>query len=162
MHHDSEDGSLFAVDPARRRRPITGARAALSGYQKGHCFYCFSSLSLLSPSPPDVDHFFPHSLKAAGFGAAVDGVWNLVLSCPRCNRGAAGKSTRVPTLRLLERLNTRNEFLITSHHPLRETLIAQTGAIETERRRYLNRFHQQALAVLIHQWEPEQAQAPLF
>jgi hypothetical protein len=28
---------------------------------------------------------------------------------------------------LLERLSRRNEFLIESHHPLRETLILQTG-----------------------------------
>jgi glutamate/tyrosine decarboxylase-like PLP-dependent enzyme len=25
----------------------------------------------------DVDHFFPHVLKQAGFGPAVDGIWNL-------------------------------------------------------------------------------------
>jgi hypothetical protein len=33
----------------------------------------------------------------------------------------------VPARKYLERLDTRNEFFITSHHPLRETLMAQTG-----------------------------------
>jgi len=60
-------------------------------------------------------------------GNAIDGVWNLVLSCRRCNRGAGGKSNRVPTLRLLERLSTRNEFLISSHHPLREKIDFSRG-----------------------------------
>lgn len=139
--HDPESATFFAVDANRRRRPITGARAALSGYQKGHCFYCFEQFSLLAAEPPDVDHFFPHSLKSAGAGESIDGVCNLVLACRRCNRGVSGKSNRVPSLRLLERLSTRNEFLIASQHPLRETLIAQTGASETERRRFLNAHH---------------------
>lgn len=124
------------IDPLRERRPITGARTALSGYQKGHCFYCFDGFPLLGSPPPDIDHFFPHSLKSVGF-KGVDSVWNLVLACRRCNRGSNGKFNRVPSLRLLKRLNTRNEFLIESHHPLRETLIAQTGANATERRDFL-------------------------
>jgi hypothetical protein len=150
------------VDSNRRRAPITGARAALSGYQKGHCFYCFNPFSLLDPSPPDVDHFFPHSLKTVGLGKTIDGVWNLVLACRRCNRGVAGKSDRVPSLKLLERLSKRNNFLIESHHPLRETLILQTGASETQRHDFLNSFHTEAVAVLIHQWEPAEAATPAF
>ena len=162
VDHDPEAEMLFTFDGSRRRRPITGARGALSGYQKGHCFYCFSSFSLLGSQPPDVDHFFPHSLKSAGLGSALDGVWNLVLACPRCNRGVGGKSNRVPTLKLLERLSTRNEFLIASHHPLRETLIAQTGVSEVARRQFLNGFHREAAARLIHEWEPGEVLEPLF
>ena len=97
VNHDQETQALFVIDPLRRRRPITGARSALSGYQKGHCFYCFDGFSLLGPTPPDIDHFFPHSLKSLGF-KGIDCVWNLVLSCPRCNRGSKGKSNRVPSL----------------------------------------------------------------
>jgi len=81
------------------KESINGAREALSGYQKGHCFYCFSSFSLLGPAPPDVDHFFPHVLKTAGFTPPLDGVWNLVLVCPRCNRGPGGSSPVCPRLR---------------------------------------------------------------
>ena len=131
VKHDSVTEALFVIDSAKRRRSITGARTALSGYQKGHCFYCFSGFSLLGSAPPDIDHFFPHSLKAIDSGGHIDGIWNLVLACARCNRGSSGKFDRVPSLRLLERLNTRNEFLIASHHPLRETLMQQTGATAT-------------------------------
>jgi hypothetical protein len=159
VRHDPADEMLFAVDASRRRRPITGARTALSGYQKGHCF---DSFDLSGEAIPDVDHFFPHSLKNAHPNWAVDGVWNLVLACRGCNRGVGGKSNRVPSLRLLERLNTRNEFLIASHHPLRDTLIAQTGPTKDDRRSFLNTSHRDALAALLHEWEPPPALTALF
>ena len=162
VNHDLDTDMLFTIDVSRRRKSITGAREALSGYQKGHCFYCFCSFSLLGPEPPDVDHFFPHSLKVTNIGGNIDGLWNLVLACPGCNRGVDGKSNRVPVLTLLERLSKRNEFLISSQHPLRETLIRQTGANESERRHFLNEFHREALAVLIHEWETDEVMEPLF
>jgi len=162
ISHDPEAEMLIAMDASLRRRSITGAREALNGYQKGHCFYCFAPLSISGAEPPDVDHFFPHVLKTAGFGGAVDGVWNLVLACRNCNRGVSGKSAQIPTTRLLERLSTRNEYLIGSHHPLRETLIAQTGASAGERRGFLSGFHGKALRALIHQWEPAEVGEPLF
>jgi hypothetical protein len=162
VSHDPATEQLFVVDANRRRKPITGARDALSGYQKGHCFYCFDSLSLAGTEPPDVDHFFPHSLKNVGLGDRVDGVWNLVLACRRCNRGSNGKSNRVPTIRLLERLEARNEFLIASHHPLSDTLVAQTGSSEAERRSFLNAFHTDARQALIHEWEAREVAKPLF
>lgn len=62
---------------------------------------------------------------------------NLVLSCPECNRGHQGKFDRLPSVSLLERLHRRNEYLITSLHLLRETLIAQTGFTEPARRGFL-------------------------
>ena len=86
VNHDPDTEALFVIDSMRRRKPVTGARTALSGYQKGHCFYCGEQFLLLGPTVPDVDHFFPHSLKALGLGGQVDGVWNLVLACLRCNR----------------------------------------------------------------------------
>jgi hypothetical protein len=100
-----------------------------NGYQKGKCFYCFSDISIEGNDDTlaDVDHFLLRVLLQLGVQLPVDGVWNLVLACRRCNRGIDGKSSRIPAKRLLERLDTRNEFLIASHHPLKETLIVQTG-----------------------------------
>jgi hypothetical protein len=159
--HDLKEESRFVVDANKRRRSITGSRDALNGYQKGHCFYCFDSISLRGTNPPDVDHFFPHCLKSVGMKGG-DGVWNLVLACRRCNRGVQGKSNLVPSIKLLARLSARNEFLIKSHHPLRETLITQTGRSEAERRSFLSNFHRSAHAVLIHEWEPKTVREPLF
>ena len=84
------------------------------------------------------------------------------MACRRCNRGIDGKSARVPSLRLLKRLHSRNEFLIDSHHPLRETLIAQTGLTEAERKDFINTFHGRAVAALIHEWEPAESGAPVL
>ena len=124
----------------RRRTNITGARAALNGYQKGHCFYCYTPIDIASGSTLTchVDHLFPWAAGPVIGGAPVDGVWNLVLACAHCNSWHE-KSNRPPHMRYVERLNIRNEFLIASYHPLRPTLIAQTGASVPERSATLKR-----------------------
>lgn len=163
--HDEDQQLLYTFDRERRRKSVTGSREALNGYQKGKCFYCFSDISINDDSKelyPEVDHFFPHTLKHHGFSNVVDGVWNLVLSCQDCNRGEGGKFASVPTTKLLGRLHRRNEFLIFSHHPLKETLIKQTGKSEEIRKNFLNNFHSKAWAILIHTWESEEKDAPYF
>lgn len=161
--YDSSTEALFAIDRTMRRKPVTGSRGALNGYQKGKCFYCFRDIHLeVFDSLPDVDHFFPHALKQYGFGPLVDGVWNLVLACKDCNRGIGGKATRIPSIRLLERLHRRNEFLVSSHHPLRETILQQVGLTQPSRRILMNDWHNRSVAMLIHQWEPEQVAEDAF
>lgn len=150
-----EDGAILTAPRSGRRITVTRSRDALNGYQKGKCFYCFSDISIDGDSTlADVDHFFPRVLLQRGVALPVDGVWNLVLACRNCNRGIDGKSARLPTKRLLERLNTRNEFLITSHHPLKETLIAQTGRDCRGRADFLKSVYDTAWERLIHTWEP--------
>ena len=56
----------------------------------------------------------------------------------------------------------RNEFLIASHHPLRETLMLQTGMIEQARRGFLNNCHIRAKTMLIPEWEPAEVNGPAF
>lgn len=147
-----------------RRVDVTSCRDALNGYQKGKCFHCFSDISVSQGDSNlgDVDHFIPHTVKAALSDFPVDGVWNLVLACRACNRGAEGKFAKMPSLALLQRLYRRNEFLIASHHPLRETLIRQTGATTEKRRLFLQTRYDDALALLIHVWEPEMRGEQLF
>ena len=57
-------------------------------------------------------------------------------------------------MRLLERLWTRNEYLIASHHPLCETMMSQTGTTSPSRREFLQRAYQGAIDTLLHTWEP--------
>lgn len=160
---DEQTGEFLALDKQQRRTAVTSSRDALNGYQKGRCFYCFREISLTNEAlKPDVDHFFPHILKQYGWGPLIDGIWNLVLSCRDCNRGQDGKFASVPTTKLLARLSNRNEFLITSHHPLRETLMAQTGATPAERRAFLQDWHDRARASLIHQWEADEVAEAVF
>ena len=168
----------------------------MNGYQKGHCFYCFESISaamqedndepklVLSNEPSrveyafvsldqedqkselefcDVDHFFPHILSREMKDVNLDGVWNLVLSCKDCNRGTGGKFARIPEERYLERLYRRNEYLIVSHHPLREALIAQTGVSPRDRWRFLKKVDERATELLPGaKWSIEQRQAAAF
>jgi len=156
VQYDEAGQLLFTEDTLRRRVNITSCRNSLNGYQQGKCFYCYSDISLLEGSEhlADVDHFLPHTLTQVWQEANLNGIWNLVLACKSCNRGIGGKSAWVPKERFLERLDKRNEHLIGSHHPLRETLILQTGSTPEERRGFLKTRYQEALSVLIHQWEP--------
>lgn len=135
------DRELLVPALQGHRRPLTEARLALNGYQKGHCFYCYQPILVVpnSPAPADVDHVFPHSLMARGLPMDLDQVWNLVLACAECNRGTNGKFAAIPAEEYVEQLWLRNEYLIWSHHPLRQTLIAQVGATGQARRQYLKR-----------------------
>jgi hypothetical protein len=159
-----DNGETLTTNHFGRRVAVTRSRDALNGYQKGKCFYCFSDISIdgAAVTLADVDHFFPRVLLRLGVSLPLDGVWNLVLCCRTCNRGIAGKSSLLPEKRLLERISTRNEFLIQSHHPLRETLIAQMGPTEDERIGFLNSLYNEALERLIHTWKPSFEHEPAF
>lgn len=151
---DPDAELLFTIDGKRRRKDVTSCRDALNGYQGGYCFYCYSDIHLERGGCfPEVDHFFPHTLKQFSF-RGIDGVWNLVLACEDCNRGEGGKHARIPTTNLLQRLFTRNEYLIGSNHPLKETLIAQTGVSQPIREKFLNKCYSEARKFLFHPWEP--------
>lgn len=170
VEFDQETKQLFTQDSKYRRTNITTSRGALNGYQKSRCFYCFKEISISSADDllADVDHFFPHLLKpdVAHAGCCrpvnVDGVWNLVLSCAECNRGESGKFAQVPTIELLERLHTRNEYLIGSHHPLRETLMMQTGTTERDRKYFLDKSYRFSKERLIHNWQPKPQGLSIF
>ncbi|TLM60378.1 MAG: HNH endonuclease [Deltaproteobacteria bacterium] len=155
--YDDNDQILHTLTSQNRRVNITSSRNALNGYQKGRCFYCYRNISLdmFSDDLADVDHFFPHKLNFCAKGKPIDGVANLVLACKECNRGADGKFDRLPSIDLLARLNRRNEYLIKSHHPLRETLMLQTGITETDRRSYLQSAYTCAESHLIMKWAPK-------
>lgn len=163
IHYDDKSDLLYIEDNKIRRKNITSVRAALNGYQKGKCFYCFDDINVTNDESNtcDVDHFIPHTLQQYT-NANLDGVWNLVLACPNCNRGADGKFAKVPALKYLERLSKRNDFLISSHHPLRETLMNQTGRTEAERHMFLQSMYNLAKNTLIHTWETSEVQQAIF
>ena len=142
----------FTATHGARRLAVTSAKAALNGYQKGRCFYCFTPVTI-EPGQlaADVDHVFPWALRLMLTGNS-NGVWNLVLACRDCNRGRRGKSDCVPALELVSRLHRRNEFLITSHHPLRETLMAQTGSTSALRVAFLQGNYQATKLARIVEW----------
>lgn len=161
VEHDVQNKVLFSFRN-NRRIDITSSRDSLNGYQKGRCFYCFAPISLETGDAnlADVDHFIPWSLN--GQVENVNGVWNLVLACKCCNRGEQGKFARIPSAKLLQRLHDRNEYFITSHLPLRNTLINQTGANTAKRHAFLSNVWNTARVNLFHEWEPKAAGPDTF
>jgi len=154
--HDETNKFLHTLTAQNRRVSITSSRDALNGYQKGRCFYCFRKISvdLFSLDLADVDHFFPFKLNTCATDKPINGVANLVLACKECNRGTSGKFDRLPSLPHLERLHFRNEYLIKSHHPLRETLMLQTGFSEQSRHSFLQSAYNCAKSTLVMNWTP--------
>ena len=162
--HDDTNMILHALSAQKRRVAIASSRHALNGYQKGRCFYCYREISVDNASPElaDVDHFFPHKLIKCAADKPINGVANLVLACKECNRGVNGKSDRLPGINHLERLHTRNEYLIKSYHPLRETLMLQTGTSEVARRAYLQNAYNCAKSTLVVNWAPNECGTVVF
>jgi 5-methylcytosine-specific restriction endonuclease McrA len=165
VHYD-EETNLFYVDKdiKNRRIDITSSRDSLNGYQKGKCFYCFADISVEQSDDnlADVDHFFPFILQKE-VKVNLNGLWNLVLACKSCNRGQNGKFEKIPDLKYLERLYKRNEFFIESHHPLKETLINQTGKTPKQRKHFLQQMYKQARNYIVSScWKPVIEYEPAF
>lgn len=156
VYYDEELNNLYIKNDKERRKSITSVRDALNGYQKGKCFYSFKDISINTNSENvcDVDHFIPFSLKSEfeNDGFNIDGVWNLVLADSSVNRS---KSSSLPAKIYLNRLHTRNEFYISSKHPLAETIMNQTGVTLKQRLSFLNRVYQIAYDKKIISWQPD-------
>jgi 5-methylcytosine-specific restriction endonuclease McrA len=106
-------------------RPITGVRDALSPYQDGRCAYCHTEFTDIGTTRVAVDHVLPFVLMTREWqDGDLHQVWNLVLACYACN---SAKRDRPPAADWMPWLEQRGEYLIASHHPLRETLISQLG-----------------------------------
>ena len=163
--YDEYNNLIFIEGTAKRRINITSCKDSLNGYQKGKCFYCFKDI-LIDGSDPDrfvdVDHFFPYvvGINVRDVAFNINGIWNLVLSCKECNRGIKGKFDSIPSLNILERLHQRNEFFILSHHPLRETIINQTGTTPQDRINFMNEVDKIAYECRPHRWIPRNEHSP--
>jgi len=153
MATDEDAVDLYA--PARLRRgPITGVRAALSGYQDGRCAYCQTPFTDIGTSRVAVDHVLPFVLMTPEWhDGDLRQVWNLVLACYRCN---SAKGARPPAADWMPWLDQRGEHLIASQHPLRETLISQLGPDPAHRHQTLARRHT-AATEMIPPWSPPDA-----
>ena len=135
-----------------RRSPITGVRDALSGYQDGRRAYCNDLFTDIGTKRVAVDHVLPFVLMTRGWpDGDLHQIWNLVLACYECN---SAKRDLPPDKEWMCWLEERNEHLITSHHPLRETLITQLGPNATRRREALVPRHTAATEMIRSTWKP--------
>jgi hypothetical protein len=160
---DVNNEVLFTINNRCKRIDVTSSRDALNGYQKGKCFYCYNDIKIARnyENSCDVDHFFPDKLKNFKI-YNVDQVWNLVLSCKTCNRGSGGKFEKIAELNYLYLLNKRNNWYIESHHPLRETIIKQTGKSAEVRKDFLQNFYNNAVSIIPAKWKPQDINGEIF
>jgi 5-methylcytosine-specific restriction endonuclease McrA len=144
MDRDSED--LFLRDTQERRIDLSPSRPALNAYQKGRCFYCNCFISAIPSgvAGSHVDHFLPFKLAKEGF-PNVNGIWNLVLACAKCNGPKLGN---LPHVSLPERLVRRNNWYCKSKHPLSETIRTQAGKTSGERLRFIQTRYKMASSML--------------
>jgi hypothetical protein len=147
-------GQQLMVQTKRRRRSVTGVVPALNGYQDGRCAYCNEQMR--DSGGAVVEHVLPWMLLTRAWpGPDLDAVWNLVLACRACD---GAKHGRAPHETWIPWLEQRNNDLIASHHPLRETLLSQTGPTVEARRTMLRRVYQLATERLPKVWPPHATQ----
>lgn len=92
---------LNKIDASDKRTNLSYYRHILfEEFESKNCFYCGRRLN---PNKIDVDHFIPWSF------IKDDNLWNLVLSCPECNRR---KKDRLPEIRYISSLAERNRQLV--------------------------------------------------
>ncbi|MGI4848568.1 MAG: HNH endonuclease [Janthinobacterium lividum] len=159
IEHDVQSGRMVTGHGVRRI-DVTSSRDALNGYQKSHCFYCAQPISITSTdiNLSHVDHFIPFMLSVK-LNVNLNGVWNLVLACRQCN---LQKSDLIPASEFVNRLYQRNEFFIVSHHPLKETLMAQTGQSSQSRAKFIGSWYSQAKQQRVATWEPKEQGKPIL
>ena len=165
VKYDAISSLFFLENEFMKRVDITSVRDSLNGYQKGKCFYSFLDISLIQGSSDicHVDHFLPHVNKQTHYknGANVNGVWNLVLAHSSMN-STKEKGAKVPHRKYLQRLFNRNEFYISSKHPLAETIINQTGETKAIRMGFLEKQYNLALEQSIITWTPSEERKGTF
>lgn len=99
------DGLLSKIDESAKRTNLSFFLKILYEASEDRlCFYCEKELNLDKKDKNgviliDVDHFIPWSF------IKDDRLWNMVLSCPDCNKK---KSDKLPSHQALDRLKNRN------------------------------------------------------
>ncbi|HZG70197.1 MAG TPA: HNH endonuclease domain-containing protein [Chondromyces sp.] len=92
---------LGKVETIAKRSSLRPFEKILLTYFKSECFYCSKSLTGIKRET-HVDHFIPWSFVQS------DHIWNLVLSCNRCN---SSKSDKLPKRDYLDNIIERNNDL---------------------------------------------------
>ena len=137
----ANDIRLIYLEKGYTRTSLSPVIPVIQGYQDGRCFYCGE---LLSDTGIDVDHVIPRQV------IYHDELWNLVLAHSFCNNQ---KSDMLPERTYIEKLIDRNERLIASMHPIKETMILTLGTTPELRRKTTLKIYNDALIVVPVTWE---------
>jgi CRISPR/Cas system Type II protein with McrA/HNH and RuvC-like nuclease domain len=134
------DQYLEHVIRKERRTNLTKLVYLLEGYQRGRCFYCNEPLH---DEQIAVDHVIPYQ------ALMHNQFWNLVLANTFCNEN---KSDNIVPLHYVENLIARNEFFISSAHPLKDTLIRELGLTQQQRRQKVMNEYSYAKGKIVRIW----------
>jgi hypothetical protein len=133
------DQYLEHVIRKERRTNLTKLVHLLEGYQRGRCFYCNEPLH----EEIAVDHVIPYQ------ALMHNQFWNLVLADTFCNEN---KSDNIAPLHYIENLIARNEFFISSAHPLKDTLLRELGYTQLQRRQRVMKEYSYAKGKIVRIW----------
>ena len=101
---DSATGLLNKIDASSKRNNLSKYRKILfDEFETKNCFYCGKELR---SDKIDIDHFIPWSF------IKDDKLWNLVATCPSCNRK---KNDRLPDKFFLDKIIERNMHISSMH-----------------------------------------------
>jgi hypothetical protein len=168
VQYDTDTEYLYYLKPVSNnsflhshlRTNLTPIRKPLNGYQKGKCFYWFKTISIQSNQQDtcDVDHVIPMSIQySTSYDLQLNEVWNLVLSCKKCNRWeSGGKAAQLPQQNFILRLHHRNEYFIESNHPLKENIILYLGKNPEQRLDFLIQRFNFACTIRKPIWSPKE------
>jgi 5-methylcytosine-specific restriction endonuclease McrA len=157
--YDQTKSEFISVSSTGRTN-LRSAVSALLPYQHGCCFYCNKKINTFANSEesdfPDVDHFIAHSYfkSTSLFQINPDGIWNLVIACKACNRGAQGKFDKIPSLNYQNKIINRNLLFTEEHrHSLKNTILISLNAqnhneVELKMRAIFNNFNK------FEEWKP--------
>jgi hypothetical protein len=133
------DQYLEHVIRKESRTNLTKLVHLLEGYQRGRCFYCNEPLH----EEIAVDHVIPYQ------ALMHNQFWNLVLADRFCNEN---KSDNIVPPHYVENLIARNEFFISSAHPLKDTLVRELGSTQQQRRRKVMKEYSYAKGKIVRIW----------
>jgi len=140
------DQYLEHVVKQEKRVNLTPLVPTLNGYQQGRCFYCGEELYDIQ-----VDHVIPYQ------AVMHNQLWNLVLAHEFCNQN---KSDNLPPKHFVENLIKRNEYFISSSHPIKDTLVRQIGDTPKKRRDKINNEFLYAKGKIGRIWEGDSKYDP--
>ncbi len=133
-----KEGEEYIINKEERKN-LTPLRYVLDQYQHNTCFYCGEELY----EPIHVDHVIPYQ------AILHNQIWNLVLSHESCNED---KLDFIPSMKFIEKLKERNEFVLKSDLPLKQLLKKDLGNSYQERMKQVDKQYDYAKRKIIRMW----------
>ena len=141
-----KEGQEYIINK-EERKDLTPLRPVLDQYQHNTCFYCGLQLG----GKIHVDHVIPYQ------AILHNQIWNLVLSHEECNED---KLDFIPSVKFIDKLKQRNEFVLKSDLPLKQLLKKDLGKTYDERMKQVDKQYSYAKRKIIRMWRGRESYDP--